>query len=83
MLENFALGWLADAARLFDALERRDDIISAVSNKRRKSVSRLNWNIDGNIYEFEGAVLEDFSTIEQIGVSLECEYKFKAKEIIN
>lgn len=45
MLENFALGWLADAARLFDALERRDDIISAVSNKRRKSVSRLNWNI--------------------------------------
>lgn len=40
-------------------------------------------DIDGNIYEFEGAVLEDFSTIEQIGVSLECEYKFKAKEIVN
>ncbi|MBR6389001.1 MAG: DUF935 family protein [Opitutales bacterium] len=45
MLENFALGWLADAARLFEALERRDDIISAVASKRRKAVSRLNWNI--------------------------------------
>ncbi len=38
-------------------------------------------DIDGNVYEFEGAVLQGFSTIEQIGVSLECEYKFNANGI--
>ena len=44
-LEQFDLGYLRDAALLWDALERRDDVLKAAGPKRRKSVSRQAWEI--------------------------------------
>ena len=33
-------------------------------------------DVDGNVYEFTDAVLEDFSADDVVGVALDCEYKF-------
>jgi phage gp29-like protein len=45
MLDGFASGYLKSAALTWDAIERRDDVIQGVACKRKKSVSRLNWEI--------------------------------------
>jgi phage gp29-like protein len=45
MLDGFAAGYLKSAALTWDAIERRDDVIQGVAGKRKKSVSRLNWEI--------------------------------------
>src|SRR5471030_2291960 len=44
-LEAFQLGYLRPAALLWDAMERRDDVLQGVSAKRKKSVARLDWEI--------------------------------------
>lgn len=44
-LDQFNSGYLRPAALLWDAIERRDDILKGVSDKRKKSVSRLKWEI--------------------------------------
>ena len=46
-LENFEAGYIADLARLFDMMRRRDDMISAALDKRKKSVAGLDWTITG------------------------------------
>ena len=43
--EEFAAGRLRPAAKLWDAIERTDDIIKVVSDKRRKAVSRHGYEI--------------------------------------
>jgi phage gp29-like protein len=44
-LEAFHLGYLRPAALLWDAMERRDDVLQGVAAKRKKSVARLDWEI--------------------------------------
>lgn len=44
-LESFHTGRLREAALTWEAIERRDDKIQTVASKRKKSVSRLNWEI--------------------------------------
>jgi phage gp29-like protein len=44
-LDAFHLGYLRPAALLWDAMERRDDVIQGVAAKRKKSVARLDWEI--------------------------------------
>jgi len=47
-LEQFDLGYLRDAALIWDVLERRDDVLKNAGPKRRKSVSRQAWEIVGS-----------------------------------
>ena len=44
-LEAFHLGYLRPAALLWDAMERRDDVLQGVAAKRKKSVARLDWEV--------------------------------------
>lgn len=44
-LDQWDLGYLRDAALLWDVLERRDDVLKNAGPKRRKSVSRQAWEI--------------------------------------
>jgi len=44
-LDAFHLGYLRPAALLWDAMERRDDVLQGVAAKRKKSVARLDWEI--------------------------------------
>jgi phage gp29-like protein len=39
------MGNLRPAVMLWDAIERRDDVLQAVATKRKKSISRLQWDI--------------------------------------
>ncbi len=45
MLDGFAAGYLKSAALTWEAIEHRDDVIFGVATKRKKSISRLNWEI--------------------------------------
>ena len=45
ILDSFHAGYLAPAAKLWDAIERRDDVLHGVIAKRKKSVARLRWEI--------------------------------------
>jgi phage gp29-like protein len=47
-LDAFHLGYLRPAALLWDAMERRDDVLQGVAAKRKKSVARLDWEILAN-----------------------------------
>lgn len=44
-LDAFHQGNLGPAALLWDAIERRDDVLQGVISKRKKSVARLKWEI--------------------------------------
>ncbi len=44
-LDAFHLGYLRPAALLWDAMERRDDVLQGVAAKRKKSVARLDGEI--------------------------------------
>ncbi|MDR1433091.1 MAG: DUF935 domain-containing protein [Puniceicoccales bacterium] len=44
-LDSFSAGYLRGAALLWDAIERRDDVILGVASKRKKSIARLNWEV--------------------------------------
>ncbi|MDY6069186.1 MAG: DUF935 family protein [Opitutales bacterium] len=44
-LDSFSFGILAPAAKIFGAILERDDLISALALKRKKAVSRLDYEI--------------------------------------
>lgn len=44
-LDAFEAGWVRNAALLWEAIEQRDDMASAVVPKRKKAVSRRPWEI--------------------------------------
>ncbi len=44
-LDLFHAGYLRHAALLWDAMERRDDVLQGVAAKRKKAVARLHWEI--------------------------------------
>ncbi|MDR0595820.1 MAG: DUF935 domain-containing protein [Puniceicoccales bacterium] len=64
MLDGFASGYLKSAALTWEAIERRDDVIQGVANKRKKSVSRLNWEVltldDSDLAKRQKEALEHF-----------------------
>ena len=45
MLDEFASGYLRPAVLVWEAIERRDDVVQGVVSKRKKSIARLNWEI--------------------------------------
>ena len=45
ILDDFHAGKLRQAALIWDAIERRDDLLQGVISKRKKSISRLDWEI--------------------------------------
>ncbi len=45
VLDAFHAGYLAPAAQLWDAIERRDDVLQGVISKRKNAISRLRWEI--------------------------------------
>ncbi len=45
VLDQFSCGRFYDAARVFDAIENRDDIIKGVAGKRKKAPARLPWEV--------------------------------------
>lgn len=45
ILDDFHAGHLKQAALIWDAIERRDDLLQGVISKRKKSISRLPWEI--------------------------------------
>lgn len=45
ILDDFHSGNLRNAALIWDAIERRDDLLQGVISRRKKAVSRLKWEI--------------------------------------
>ena len=45
ILDDFHAGKLKQAALIWEAIERRDDLLQGVISKRKKSISRLQWEI--------------------------------------
>lgn len=45
ILDDFQKGELRPAALLWDAIERRDDVLKSVTARRKKAIARLNWEI--------------------------------------
>lgn len=45
MLEAFHAGELRQAALVWDAIERRDDVLQGLVAKRKKSIARLDWEV--------------------------------------
>lgn len=64
MLDGFSSGYLKSAALTWEAIEHRDDVIYGVATKRKKAISRLNWEIltidDSDIAKKQQAVLKYF-----------------------
>ncbi|WP_309383799.1 phage portal protein family protein [Cerasicoccus frondis] len=44
-LDSFHAGSLAEAARLWEVIEQRDDIVKSVATKRKKAPARFGWDI--------------------------------------
>lgn len=44
-LDEFNLGRLGAAARTWEMIERRDDVLAGVATKRKKAVARLGWEV--------------------------------------
>lgn len=44
-LDEFNLGRLGAAARTWELIERRDDVLAGVAAKRKKAVARLGWEV--------------------------------------
>lgn len=45
-LDSFHAGHLAEAARLWEVIEQRDDVVKAVAAKRKKAPARFGWDIE-------------------------------------
>lgn len=45
VLDAFHMGHLAPAAKLWESIERRDDVLQGVISKRKNAASRLRWEI--------------------------------------
>ena len=54
-LDSFSFGILAPAAKIFSAILERDDLISALALKRKKAVSRLDYEIVKKAFSEEKA----------------------------
>lgn len=64
-MDNFHCGYLSDAAKIYDAIRRRDAIVQACVQKRKRATSRLAWTIvemgdDEAASAQQSAFLEDF-----------------------
>lgn len=64
-MDNFDCGYLAEAARIYDAIRRRDGVVQACVQKRKRATSRLAWTIvemgeDEAASKEHAAFLEDF-----------------------
>lgn len=64
-MDDFHCGYLSEAAKIYDAIRRRDAIVQACVQKRKRATSRLEWTIvemgdDGNASAEQSAFLEDF-----------------------
>jgi len=63
-LDAFHAGRLAEAARLWEVIEQRDDLVKSVTNKRKKAPGRFGWDIetddDSSAALRHKAALEDF-----------------------
>lgn len=44
-LDAFHAGRLAEAARLWEVIEQRDDVVKAVATKRKKAPGRFGWDV--------------------------------------
>ncbi len=64
-MDDFRAGHLSRAAKIYDAIRRRDGIVQACVQKRKRATSRLGWTIvemgddEGSSAE-QSAFLEDF-----------------------
>lgn len=64
--DAFKIGYLSQAARIWEEVEEAEGIVATVAAKRRKSVARLAWNIvplgaaDEKTAQQHADVLEDF-----------------------
>ena len=64
-MDNFNCGYLSDAAKIYDAIRRRDAVVQACVQKRKRATSRLAWTIvemgnDEAASKEHAAFLEDF-----------------------
>lgn len=64
-MDNFNCGYLSDAAKIYAAIRRRDAVVQACVQKRKRATSRLEWTIVemGNneaASKEHAAFLEDF-----------------------
>ncbi|MEO0796518.1 MAG: DUF935 family protein [Verrucomicrobiota bacterium] len=69
-LDSFHSGNLAEAARLWETIEQRDDIIKAVSSKRKKSPGRFGWEI--TTHSNSPKALQHKAALEHFYRSLNC-----------
>lgn len=63
-LDSFHAGYLAEAARLWEVIEQRDDVVKAVAAKRKKAPARFGWDVEADDNSPQAlrhkASLEDF-----------------------
>lgn len=64
-MDAFDCGYLSEAARIYDAIRRRDGVVQACVQKRKRATSRLEWTIvemgnDEAASKEHAAFLEDF-----------------------
>ena len=64
-MDAFNYGYLSEAARIYDAIRRRDAVVQACVQKRKRATSRLAWTIvemgnDEASSKEHAAFLEDF-----------------------
>lgn len=64
-MDNFNCGYLSDAAKIYAAIRRRDAVVQACVQKRKRATSRLAWTIvemgeDEAASKEHAAFLEDF-----------------------
>lgn len=64
-MDAFNYGYLSEAARIYDAIRRRDAVVQACVQKRKRATSRLAWTIvemggDEAVSKEHAAFLEDF-----------------------
>lgn len=70
ILDDFHAGNLKQAALIWDAIERRDDLLQGVISKRKKAISRLPWEIL-TLDNSEEAMRQKF-LLEQFYNNLQC-----------
>lgn len=76
MLDDFDAGYLGDAARVFELLEERDDLLRGVISKRKKSVARHGWAVvtAPSLEGAEGSLArEQQKALEHFYERIECE----------
>ena len=70
ILDDFHAGNLKQAALIWDAIERRDDLLQGVISKRKKAIARLPWEIL-TLDNSEEAMRQKF-LLEQFYNNLQC-----------